>query len=476
MIYYPLGILALICIFTLSFTYCGLQTQTQPFSCWIYVSLLLLWIKYKPIPWPYKKFTIFAFILSSLSVFLMLQEVQNISQKGFFTKGTFTFEKRFQTQENNLGGIGILRLEDGSQRTLYLHTRKQKETIDPSYTYQFSGYVKPLLNPFGTKQNFSFYLWSRGIRYHATQAYLYKPSPAFQCLQRYRNYFSQALTLKDVLASSIFQAILMGKKETLPRDQLQHFFHTGTMHLFAVSGLHVGVVSSFIFFLCKLLLFPRWLKIIFTGISVLFYASLVGFSPSTVRASCMVFFVLLAQIVNRPIDIRAAFFNTIGLTLLLNPYALWDVGFQLSYGVVASILCIGIPLAYASSRQHSTWQATCLISLCASAMSSLFSIYYWNLFSPWAFIANLVLIPLASGIVILGLICALVSFCCPFLLPLIHTIAQIAITCLLKSVTCLESLPWATLEIKIHPQVFYCLLFLFLIKILTLNKRILTKT
>ena len=350
---------------------------------------------------------------------------------------------------------------------------RQQKSQDPSYTYQFSGYVKPLINPFVTKQNFSFYLWSRGIRYHATQAHLYKPSQTTQFLQLCRNYFAKALTLKDILASSVFQAILMGKKEAIPRDQLQHFFYTGTMHLFAVSGLHVGVVSSFIFFMCKLLLFPRWLKIFFTGISVLFYASIVGFSPSTLRATCMVFFVLLAQIFNRPIDIRAAFFNTIGLTLLFNPYALWDVGFQLSYGVVASILCIGIPLAYTSSRNYSTWRATCIISLCASAMSSLFSIYYWNLFSPWAFIANLFLIPLASGIVILGLISALVSFCFPFVLPLIHTISQIAITCLLKSVTCLESLPWATLEIKLHPQVFYGLLFLFLLKILPQKKPVL---
>jgi len=469
-IHYPLGILTLICIFNLSFACCWLQRQTHTFACLFYTFLFLLWLNYKKIRWPYKKFTILAFFLSFLSIWLMIQEVQTISQKGFFAKGTFTFEKRFQTKENNLGGIGILRLEDGTQRTLYLHTRKQKETIDPSFSYQFSGYVKPLINPFVTKQNFSFYLWSRGIRYHATQAYLHKPSQTTQFLQLCRNYFSRALTLKDALASSVFQAILMGKKESIPRDKLQHFFYTGTMHLFAVSGLHVGVVSSFIFFVCKLLLFPRWLKILFTGISVLFYASIVGFSPSTLRATFMVFFVLLAQILNRPIDIRAAFFNTIGLTLLLNPYALWDVGFQLSYGVVASILCIGIPLAYASSRQYSDWQATCIISLCASAMSSLFSIYYWDLFSPWAFIANLLLIPLASGIVILGLISTFVSFFCPFVLPLIHTIAQTAITCLLKSVTFLESLPWATLELKLHPQVFYGLLFLFLLKILPQKK------
>lgn len=473
MIHYPLGILTIICFFNLSFTYCWFQNKEHLFFCLFYVFFLFFWLKYKVIHCPYKKYTIIFFCLSIVFIIFRIQELQSIPQKGFFAKGTFTFEKRFQTHENNLGGIGILHLEDGTSKTLYIHTKKQKEPIDPSLTYQFSGYVKPLVNPFVAKQNFSFYLWSRGIRYHATKAHLHKPLPTAQFLQLCRSQFAKALTLKDFLATSVFQAILMGKKESIPRDQLQHFFYTGTMHLFAVSGLHVGVVSSFIFFLCKLFIFPKGLKIIFTGLGVLFYAFIVGFSPSTLRATCMVFFVLMAQIFNRPIDIHAAFFSTIGLTLLFNPYALWDVGFQLSYGVVASILWVGIPWAY----NYPAWKSTCLISLCASAMSSLFSVYYWNIFSPWAFIANLLLIPLASGIVILGLVCGLFAFCCPIVLPFFHEFAQFLITCLLKSVVYLETLPWATLQIKLHPQLFYLILFFFLIKILPLNilKRSLSK-
>ena len=169
----------------------------------------------------------------------------------------------------------------------------------------------------------------------------------------------------------------MGKKECLPKEQLQHFFYTGTMHLFAVSGLHVGVVSSFIFFLCRWIFLPRFLQFLFTGIGVCFYASIVGFSPSTLRATLMVLFILIAQIFSRPVDVRGAFYNTIGLTLAFNPFELWDVGFQLSYGVVGSILCVGLPLSYVLEKKPTRWHnalcETCLISLCASAMSCVFS-------------------------------------------------------------------------------------------------------
>ncbi len=469
MLNYPIGILTIICFFNLSFACCWMQNKTYLISWVFYVLFLLFWTNYKKIIWPYKKSIIIFFILSGISTLYMLYKVQTIPNESLFVKGTFTFEKRFQTKEKHLGGIGILQLEDGTQKTLYIHTHKPKGNIDPKNIYQFKGYIKPLINPFKTSQNFSFYLWSRGIRYHTTHAYLYKPSHINRFLQVCRNHFSKTLELKDNLTTSVFQAILMGKKETIPKDKLQHFFYTGTMHLFAVSGLHVGVVSSFIFFLCKLFCFPKWLKITCTSIIVLLYASIVGFSPSTLRATSMVFFILLAQIVSRPIDSRAAFFNTIGLTLLFNPYALWDVGFQLSYGTVASIICVGIPLAYSHLNNFSAWQSTFLISFCASIMSSLFSIYYWNLFSPWAFIANLFLIPLASGIVILGLISELVAFCFPLILPFIHTLAHISITCLLKSVSFLENLPLATIKINLHPQIFYFLLFYFLIKILRIS-------
>ena len=106
----------------------------------------------------------------------------------------------------------------------------------------------------------------------------------------------------------------MGKKEALSKDQIQHFFYTGTMHLFAVSGLHVGVIGAFFFFLGRLLCLPKLLRLMLTGSGVWLYAAVVGFGPSTLRATLMITFVLLAQLFSRPVSGQNVFFNTVGLT------------------------------------------------------------------------------------------------------------------------------------------------------------------
>jgi competence protein ComEC len=285
-------------------------------------------------------------------------------------------------------------------------------------------------------------------------------------LQRCRQNLFDALSVNDENLSHIWRAILMGKKETLSKQQIQHFFYTGTMHLFAVSGLHVGVVSTFFFSLGRLLWLPKLLRLLLTGSCVWLYAAIVGFSPSTLRAVMMVTFVLLAQLFSRPVNGQNTFFNTVGLTLLFNPFELWDVGFQLSYGTVASILCIGVPLSLRFVDRRKRFVAlkrSIIVSFCATLLSSVFSIYYWDLFSPWAFVANLLLIPFASFIVILGMISWCIFLLCPSLVVLIEPLSRLCLGILLKSVEILENLPFAICKISLNQKGFYVFLLIFAI-------------
>lgn len=398
----------------------------------------------------------------------MIHTCTHLPKHGCYQRGVFQFEKLFRTQPGRVGGFGTLTLANRTTIPLYVHAPSTEAIVwKDTQPYRFSGYIQPLRNPFRSSQNFSFYLWSRFLRWHTTRVSL-SPVPASSppnWLQRCRQSLFTALTTKEDRLSRIYRAILMGKKEELTKRQIEHFFYTGTMHLFAVSGLHVGIVSTFFFFVGRLLCLPACFRWLLTCGGVFLYASMVGFSPSTVRASLMVGFVLLAQLFSRPINGRNAFFNTIGLTLACNPFALWDVGFQLSYGTVASILCIGIPLSqwYARCQKQpvSPWRLTLIVSFAASLMSSLFSIYYWNLFSPWSFLANLFLIPFASGIVVLGMISWLISLFAPPLFPVIEWLSRISLSFLLNSVEMLERLPGAMVHVSMPPRVFGFCLFVF---------------
>lgn len=461
---YPLGYFSIVCIFTLIGTHCFIgNAHWTSFLGYVLSTIIFVKIcKINVFSYRFLSSLFFSFIC----VIFMLQKL-DLPTKGQWIKGTFHFNKIFRTNSNRIGGIGML-TSKGKRYPIYIHASTTPKTpnLDLNNTYYFSGYVKPLTNPFLTSKNFSFYLWSRQIRFHTTHVYLKTyPQNQLTFIQHCRTSFYNALTTNNERHSHIFRAILMGKKEDLSKDQIQHFFYTGTMHLFAVSGLHVGVVSTFLFFFCKLLFLPKYLRLILTGIGVCFYASIVGFSPSTLRATLMVLFVLFAQLFSRPADIKGALFNTIGLTIFFNPFEFWDVGFQLSYGVVACILCVGIPVTAMLKKANynpKSWKDNCIISCFASLMSCLFSIYYWGIFSPWIFLANLFLIPIASLIVVLGVI----TWGCYFLPPFHQffiTLSAFCIQLLIKSVEWIEQLPGLFRNLSLPSSIFLIILFLFFI-------------
>jgi len=197
------------------------------------------------------------------------------------------------------------------------------------------------------------------------------------------------------------------------------------------------------------------------------------------RATLMITFVLLAQLFSRPVSGQNVFFNTIGLTLFFNPFELWDVGFQLSYGTVASILCIGVPLSlrYVDPRKHfSSVKATVIVSFCASVISSLFSMRYWDLFSPWAFVANLILIPFASFIVILGMLSWGIFLLFPPLLTVTEPLSRLCLGLLLQSVEILENLPGAILKIPVPSGIFALCLWMFAVLMAKPKRRRTVKT
>lgn len=145
---------------------------------------------------------------------------------------------------------------------------------------------------------------------------------------------------------SLLSALTLGYKDSLSDDIKQSFRVTGTSHVLAVSGMHVGIIYGAIFFIFSL--FPRskkHLKIQQTIIILVLwcYAFITGLSPSVIRAVIMLTIFCISNIYNR----RGSTYNTISLAafliLLINPFYLFDIGFQLSFAAVLSI-CFFYPI------------------------------------------------------------------------------------------------------------------------------------
>ena len=140
------------------------------------------------------------------------------------------------------------------------------------------------------------------------------------------------------LHAQLLKGILLGKRSDVPTETLDLFRNSGTFHVLAVSGLHVGLVAMFCYFGFSLFRFPQKILCLLTIIAVLIYACLIGFRPSVFRASLMAILFLIATLIDRDADLFNLLAFAALVLLLLNPLQVWDIGFQLSFVAVASIV------------------------------------------------------------------------------------------------------------------------------------------
>jgi competence protein ComEC len=213
---------------------------------------------------------------------------------------------------------------------------------------------------------------------------------------------------------NLLMALLFGEKTELSKEISSNYTQAGIIHILAISGLHIALIYGIILWLTKpLLRFKKGkLYIFLLTLSVLwFYAILAGFSASIVRAAVMFSVVALAKIVNRQSNIYNSLAVSALLLLVYNPNYLFDVGFQLSFAAVLSIV-IFQPLvrkySYAKNIIILKTKELLLISLVAQIGVLPLILYYFGQFPLLFLLANLIAIPLSSLILILGL--ALIPF------------------------------------------------------------------
>ena len=138
--------------------------------------------------------------------------------------------------------------------------------------------------------------------------------------------------------SQVLKGMLLGQQSGLSPDILDAFRNSGSIHILAVSGLHVGLIATVCFFGFSLLRLPQKATDLLTIAAVILYACLVGFRPSVFRASLMAVIFLISRIIERDRDLFNLLAFAALVLLLMNPAQLWDIGFQLSFVAVASIV------------------------------------------------------------------------------------------------------------------------------------------
>jgi competence protein ComEC len=214
----------------------------------------------------------------------------------------------------------------------------------------------------------------------------------------------------------VASALILGYKNNIEAQLKSAYSSAGAMHVLAVSDLHVGIVfmifNVLLNFLDKIK-YGSLIKGLLLVLILWFYALITGLSPSVLRSASMFSFVIVGKAFQR----NANFFNTLSLSalclLVYDPFLIFDVGFQLSYTAVAGIVLI--QPWFDSFYEPKNWLdkyvwGLITVSIAAQIATFPLGLYYFHQFPNYFLLSNLIVIPLALFILILGLTTLAFSF------------------------------------------------------------------
>jgi len=251
----------------------------------------------------------------------------------------------------------------------------------------------------------------------------------------YRRFCSAALAWCDEVVgrgiesrrpqlARVLKAMLLGQQSLLEPEQVQRYRESGTLHLFAISGQHVVLIGLVIQGLLRLggLRGPR--LALPSLLCLWLFVDITGASPSALRAFLMFAFVESALEGWLPMNPLSALCGSLLLEFLFEPLVFFSAGFQLSYGIVATLLLLAIPLterllesfnplATVPVANWRWWQhgleglrqwafATLAVSYAASVISLPAGVAFFGLLSHGGMLANLLMVPASSLVIFSG--------------------------------------------------------------------------
>ncbi len=254
--------------------------------------------------------------------------------------------------------------------------------------------------------------------------------------------------------SLFLEATLLGNRWRLPEEWNEIFSHTGTAHILAISGLHVGFVFSIALILFRILGFPIKMQAFLTITIIIIYCLITGGRPPAVRASIMAVTILTGVILGRPVNIWNSLALAAFLILILNPIELFDPGFQMSFMAVSGIIYIHPRLQKLWNPSNSwlgrAWKAVIVITGAQVAILPLVA-YYFNIFPLISFPANLVVVPILGLVVGLGFSACISGLIWIGFAHLFNAANWVVITVLLKILNFLYLLPGSCIEVPSPP-------------------------
>jgi competence protein ComEC len=255
---------------------------------------------------------------------------------------------------------------------------------------------------------------------------------------------------------AVLAAMTLGDKSTLNKELREVYSVTGASHVLALSGLHMGIIFLLLY---RLTLGRRHflLSQVVIVLGLWAFAFLTGLSSSVVRSATMISGYVLFSVMGRqrnPINLLC--FTAI-IMLLVNPQSLYDIGFQLSFTAVLSIL-LWLPLIerflpenyFVTRRFQHFLYSTVSMSLAAQLAVAPLIAYYFGRFSTYFLLTNFIVIP-AATVILYGVLLVVV-------LPMLGPVLLWVVGILNKALEWMSQMPYSCID-GLHPSVLQICLF-----------------
>ena len=252
--------------------------------------------------------------------------------------------------------------------------------------------------------------------------------------------------------SALLSGILFGNKQGISKDTKNAFIQTGTAHILAVSGLHVGMLYVIVSFIFRFIPLPKkfkWIKSVLTILSIWCFAFICGGGASIIRAVVMFTLWEIGIHLKKYADSINILCATAFIMVVLDPCTLFDIGFQLSVAAVLSIILFQSHFRkiWPGSNKITNHIAENLwITISVQILIIPLTLYYFHQFPTYFIPANIIWIPLSFLLMVCGLMIIVTAGLIPTIAIIFGWLCNVLMLTGTKTFEVLEKLPFYIID------------------------------
>ena len=244
-------------------------------------------------------------------------------------------------------------------------------------------------------------------------------------------------------------SLLFGDKQNNDDQIMQVFKLSGVMHIFSVSGLHVGLIVAILFFILSKMPINKYLKFAITAMFLLVYCLLCSFSAPVFRATIMCLVVLFAKLFYKKPDSVNSFSVAGIILLILNPLTLFNGGFQMSFIAVFGIIFFSGLFKKINVKNKLLKQIILFVGVSISTTLAMLPILakFYGFLATWSLLSNLITLPLFSIFYPVLFVANLIVLIMPFM-SFLYIIPKAFLDVLIYLNQLVLALPYGVIKIK----------------------------